>query len=128
MTSFRSELPQDVVIEWIKAFGFKNFRDKRWLQFPQTNPVIKTLYDEVSQHYYPSRLPPYDYTNCKKILRHVLKKSGYTLLSKEVRVGKERRHEYSISEINPSESQDEPKETWLLGVDPPKDEETMHSQ
>ena len=125
MTSFRSELPQDVVIEWIKAFGFKNFRDKRWLQFPLTNPVTAELYDTIVPYYYPSRLPPYDYTNCKKILRHLLKKSEYSLLSKEVRVGKERRHEYSIQSNQP-ESQDEPKETWPLGVDSQKDEETTH--
>ena len=125
MTSFRSELPQDVVIEWIKAFGFKNFRDKRWLQFPLTNPVTSELYDTIVPYYYPSRLPPYDYTNCKKILRHLLKKSEFSLLSKEVRVGKERRHEYSI-QSNLPESQDEPKETWPLGVDSQKDEETTH--
>lgn len=125
MTSFRSELPQDVVIEWIKAFGFKNFRDKRWLQFPLTNPVTAELYDTIVPYYYPSRLPPYDYTNCKKILRHLLKKSEFSLLSKEVRVGKERRHEYSI-QSNLPESQDEPKETWPLGVDSQKDEETTH--
>ena len=125
MTSFRSELPQDVVIEWIKAFGFKNFRDKRWLQFPLTNPVTAELYDTIVPYYYPSRLPPYDYTNCKKILRHLLKKSEYSLLSKEVRVGKERRHEYSI-QSNLPESQDEPKETWPLGVESQKDEETTH--
>ena len=125
MTSFRSELPQDVVIEWIKAFGFKNFRDKRWLQFPLTNPVTAELYDTIVPYYYPSRLPPYDYTNCKKILRHLLKKSEYSLLSKEVRVGKERRHEYSIQSNQP-ESQDEPKETWPLGVESQKDEETTH--
>ena len=125
MTSFRSELPQDVVIEWIKAFGFKNFRDKRWLQFPLTNPVTSKLYDTIVPYYYPSRLPPYDYTNCKKILRHLLKKSEFSLLSKEVRVGKERRHEYSI-QSNLPESQDEPKETWPLGVDSQKDEETTH--
>ena len=125
MTSFRSELPQDVVIEWIKAFGFKNFRDKRWLQFPLTNPVTVELYDSIVPYYYPSRLPPYDYTNCKKILRHLLKKSEYSLLSKEVRIGKERRHEYSIQSNQP-ELQDEPKETWPLGVDSQKDEETTH--
>ena len=125
MTSFRSELPQDVVIEWIKAFGFKNFRDKRWLQFPLTNPVTSELYDTIVPYYYPSRLPPYDYTNCKKILRHLLKKSEFSLLSKEVRVGKERRHEYSI-QSNLPESQDEPKETWPLGVESQKDEETTH--
>lgn len=125
MTSFRSELPQDVVIEWIKAFGFKNFRDKRWLQFPLTNPVTAELYDTIVPYYYPSRLPPYDYTNCKKILRHLLKKSEFSLLSKEVRVGKERRHEYSI-QSNLPESQDEPKETWPLGVESQKDEETTH--
>ena len=125
MTSFRSELPQDVVIEWIKAFGFKNFRDKRWLQFPLINPVPVELYDSIVPYYYPSRLPAYDYTNCKKILRHLLKKSEYSLLSKEVRVGKERRHEYSIQSNQP-ELQDEPKETWPLGVDSQKDEETTH--
>ena len=113
------------MIEWIKAFGFKNFRDKRWLQFPLTNPVTAELYDTIVPYYYPSRLPPYDYTNCKKILRHLLKKSEFSLLSKEVRVGKERRHEYSI-QSNLPELQDEPKETWPLGVESQKDEETTH--
>ena len=46
-------------------------------------------------------------------------------MSKEVRVGKERRHEYLIQSNQP-ELQDEPKETWPLGVDSQKDEETTH--
>ena len=128
MTSFRSELPPDVVIEWIKVFGFKNLRDRRWLQFPAQNPVTQEAYDAMMKYYYPSRRPAtYDYQSCKKIFRQIIKSSEHVLLSKEIRIGPLRTHEYQLSPLK-QESLDEPTETWPLGVVPPTDEETTHSE
>ena len=124
MTSFRSELPPDVVIEWIKAFGFKNLRDRRWLQFPAQNPVIKEMFDKMLVYYYPSRRPAvYDYQTTKKVFRQIIKASEHVLVSKEIRIGPIRTHEY---QINPTkqESLDETTEIYPLGVAPPKDGET----
>jgi hypothetical protein len=101
MTSFRCELPPDVVTDWIKAFGFKNLRDRRSLLFPAANPVYQELFEKVLTFYYPSRKPTiYDYNTCKKILRQILKKSGYLLLSKEVRINHVRTHEYMLQPLN----------------------------
>ena len=126
MTSFRSELPPDVVTEWIKAFGFKNLRDRRSLQFPAQNPISQELFDAMMKYYYPSRRPPtYDYQSCKKIFRQIIKASEHTLVSKEIRIGVIRTHEYSITPMK-QESPDEPTEIWPLGADPQKDEETTH--
>ena len=126
MTSFRSELPPDVVTEWIKAFGFKNLRDRRSLQFPAQNPITLDAFNAMMKYYYPSRRPAtYDYQSCKKIFRQIIKASEHILLSKEIRIGPLRTHEYSIMPTK-QESQDEPTEIWPLGVDPQKDEETTH--
>jgi len=126
MTSFRSELPPDVVTEWIKAFGFKNLRDRRSLQFPAQNPVTLDTFNAMMKYYYPSRRPTtYDYQSCKKIFRQIIKASEHVLVSKEIRIGAIRTHEYSIIPTK-QESQDEPTEIWPLGVDPQKDEETTH--
>ena len=126
MTSFRSELPPDVVTEWIKAFGFKNLRDRRSLQFPAQNPITRDAFNAMMKYYYPSRRPAtYDYQSCKKIFRQIIKASEHILLSKEIRIGPVRTHEYSIMPTK-QESQDEPTEIWPLGVDPQKDEETTH--
>ena len=126
MTSFRSELPLDVVTEWIKAFGFKNLRDRRSLQFPAQNPITLDAFNAIMKYYYPSRRPAtYDYQSCKKIFRQIIKASEHILLSKEIRIGPLRTHEYSIMPTK-QESQDEPTEIWPLGVDPQKDEETTH--
>ena len=126
MTSFRSELPPDVVTEWIKAFGFKNLRDRRSLQFPAQNPITLDAFNAMMKYYYPSRRPAiYDYQSCKKIFRQIIKASEHILVSKEIRIGSLRTHEYSIMPTK-QESQDEPTEIWPLGVDPQKDEETTH--
>ena len=126
MTSFRSELPLDVATEWIKAFGFKNLRDRRSLQFPAQNPITQETFDAMMKYYYPSRRPAtYDYQSCKKIFRQIIKASEHVLISKEIRIGPLRTHEYSIMPTK-QESQDEPTEIWPLGVDPQKDEETTH--
>ena len=126
MTSFRSELPPDVATEWIKAFGFKNLRDRRSLQFPAQNPITQEAFDAMMKYYYPSRRPAvYDYQSCKKIFRQIIKASEHVLVSKEIRIGVIRTHEYSIMPTK-QESQDEPTEIWPLGVDPQKDEETTH--
>lgn len=124
MTSFRSELPQDVVIEWIKAFGFKNLRDRRWLQFPAQNPVTKETFDKMLVYYYPSRRPAtYDFQTTKKVFRQIIKASEHVLVSKEIRIGPIRTHEYQIMPLK-QESLDETTEIYPLGVAPPKDEET----
>jgi len=126
MTSFRSELPPDVATEWIKAFGFKNLRDRRSLQFPAQNPITQEAFDAMMKYYYPSRRPAaYDYQSCKKIFRQIIKASEHILVSKEIRIGAIRTHEYSIMPTK-QESQDEPTEIWPLGVDPQKDEGTTH--
>ena len=126
MTSFRSELPPDVATEWIKAFGFKNLRDRRSLQFPAQNPITQEAFDAMMKYYYPSRRPAvYDYQSCKKIFRQIIKATEHVLVSKEIRIGVIRTHEYSIMPTK-QESQDEPTEIWPLGVDPQKDEETTH--
>ena len=126
MTSFRSELPLDVATEWIKAFGFKNLRDRRSLQFPAQNPITLDAFNAMMKYYYPSRRPvTYDYQSCKKIFRQIIKASEHVLISKEIRIGPLRTHEYSIMPTK-QESQDEPTEIWPLGVDPQKDEETTH--
>ena len=126
MTSFRSELPLDVATEWIKAFGFKNLRDRRSLQFPAQNPITLDAFNAMMKYYYPSRRPvTYDYQSCKKIFRQIIKASEHVLVSKEIRIGPIRTHEYSIMPTK-QESQDEPTEIWPLGVDPQKDEETTH--
>ena len=125
MTSFRCELPSDVVTDWIKVFGFKNLRDKRSLPFPATNPVTKEQFDQIASYYYPSRMPTvYDYETCKKILRQILKKSGYLLMAKEIRVKQARIYEYYLTT---EEMQDAPTQTWPLGVDPLIIEGTTHS-
>ena len=112
--------------EWIKAFGFKNLRDRRSLQFPAQNPVTLDAFKAMMKYYYPSRRPAtYDYQSCKKIFRQIIKASEHVLVSKEIRIGPIRTHEYSIMSTK-QESQDEPTETWPLGVDPLKDEETKH--
>ena len=124
MTSFRSELPPDVVIEWIKAFGFKNLRDRRWLQFPAQNPVTKETFDKMLVYYYPSRRPAtYDFQTTKKVFRQIIKASEHVLVSKEIRIGPIRTHEYQIMPLK-QESLDETTEIYPLGVAPPKDEET----
>jgi len=80
----------------------------------------------MMKYYYPSRRPAeYDYQSCKKIFRQIIKSSEHTLVSKEIRIGPVRTHEYSIMPTK-QESQDEPTEIWPLGVDPQKDEETTH--
>ena len=112
--------------EWIKAFGFKNLRDRRSLQFPAQNPITLDAFNAMMKYYYPSRRPAiYDYQSCKKIFRQIIKASEHVLVSKEIRIGAIRTHEYSIMPTK-QESQDEPTEIWPLGVDPQKDEETMH--
>lgn len=112
--------------EWIKAFGFKNLRDRRSLQFPAQNPITLDAFNAMMKYYYPSRRPAtYDYQSCKKIFRQIIKSSEHILVSKEIRIGPLRTHEYSITPTK-QESQDEPTEIWPLGVDPQKDEETTH--
>jgi len=126
MTSFRSELPQDVVIEWIKAFGFKNLRDRRWLKFPAENPVTKETFDKMLVYYYPSRRPAtYDFQTTKKVFRQIVKASEHVLVSKEIRIGPIRTHEYQIMPLK-QELLDETTEIYPLGVAPLKDEETTH--
>ena len=102
-------------------FGFKNLRDKRSLPFPATNPVTKEQFDQIASYYYPSRMPTvYDYETCKKILRQILKKSGYLLMAKEIRVKQARIYEYYLTTETLLEEgmQDAPTQTWPLGVDP----------
>ena len=112
--------------EWIKAFGFKNLRDRRSLQFPAQNPITLDAFNAMMKYYYPSRRPTtYDYQSCKKIFRQIIKSSEHTLVSKEIRIGPLRTHEYSIMPMK-QELPDEPTEIWPLGVDPQKDEETTH--
>ncbi len=112
--------------EWIKAFGFKNLRDRRSLQFPAQNPITLDAFNAMMKYYYPSRRPAtYDYQSCKKIFRQIIKASEHILGSKEIRIGPLRTHEYSITPTK-QESQDEPTEIWPLGADPQKDEETTH--
>ena len=112
------------MIEWIKAFGFKNLRDRRWLQFPAHNPVAKEMFDKMLVYYYPSRRPTtYDFQTTKKVFRQIIKASEHVLVSKEIRIGPIRTHEYQIMPLK-QESLDETTEIYPLGVAPPKDEET----
>ncbi len=114
------------MIEWIKAFGFKNLRDRRWLQFPAQNPVAKETFDKMLVYYYPSRRPTtYDFQTTKKVFRQIIKASEHVLVSKEIRIGPIRTHEYQIMSLK-QELLDETTEIYPLGVAPLKDEETTH--
>ena len=82
------------------------------------------MFDKMLVYYYPSRRPTtYDFQTTKKVFRQIIKASEHVLVSKEIRIGPIRTHEYQIMPLK-QESLDETTEIYPLGVAPPKDEET----